>query len=187
MFPWARRRPANRTGRYWRRAPHEGYDEAEEDRLLSYINWPEEGYRLFEIGVPYRLVEDPETRPKLFWFVRQFESNCIFTRRSSFEAVGGCDERFDRPGGGILLPDLYRQLCRLQDTEIVQLIGEASFHQIHGGISTNTTVEDQRDKWNSYLVQYEAIRGEPYEVSKKPIRYYGHMPNTQATRLMKTG
>ncbi len=165
----------------------EGYDEATEDTLLAKIAWPNKGYRLFEIGVPYRIVEDPETRPKLFWFVRLFESNCLFVRKEAFKRIGGCDERFDLPGGGILLPDLYRQLSRLDDTDIVQLMGEASFHQIHGGISTNTSTELQREKWNSYLEQYQAIRGEPYEVTQKPIRYYGHMPNHQARKLMKTG
>lgn len=165
----------------------EGYDEAAEDRLLNDIAWPEAGYRLFEIGVPYRLIEDPETRPKLFWFVRMFESNCLFVRRETFTSIGGCDQRFNLPGGGILLPALYRELCRLPDTDIVQLLGEASFHQVHGGVSTNTSVADQRDKWNSYLEQYEQIRGEPFEVSQKPLRFYGHMPNGHASRLMKTG
>lgn len=165
----------------------QGYDEAEEDRLLASIDWPRDGYRLFEIGVPYRIDENPQTRPKLFWFVRQFESNCLFVRRASFDAIGGCDERFDIPGGGILLPDLYRRLCDLDDSEIVQLLGEASFHQVHGGVSTNTTPELQREKWNGYLDQYLAIRGKPFEVSQKPLRFYGHMPNRQASQLMKTG
>jgi glycosyltransferase involved in cell wall biosynthesis len=165
----------------------QGYDEAEEDRLLASIDWPQAGHRLFEIGVPYRIVEDPQTRPKLFWFVRQFESNCLFVRKSSFQAVGGCDERFDIPGGGMLLPDLYRRLCGMEDSEIIQLLGEASFHQVHGGVSTNTTPEKQREKWNSYLEQYLAIRGEPFEVSQKPLHFYGHMPNRQASQLMKTG
>lgn len=165
----------------------QGYDAAEEERLLASIDWPADGYRLFEIGVPYRIDENPQTRPKLFWFVRQFESNCLFVRRASFDAVGGCDERFDLPGGGILLPDLYRQLCRLDDAELIQLLGEASFHQVHGGVSTNTTPERQREKWDSYLEQYRRVRGEPFEVSQKPLRFYGHMPNRHASQLMKTG
>jgi len=164
----------------------EGYDEQQEDALLEHIQWPEDGYRLFDIGVPYR-IEPGGVRPKLFWFVRQFESNCLFMRRSSFLAVGGCDERFDIPGGGILLPDLYRQLGRMEDATLVQLMGEASFHQVHGGTSTNVTREEQKEKWQSYLRQYEAVRGEPYEVCKKPLRYYGHMPSASARELMISG
>lgn len=165
----------------------EGYDQREEDRLLDSIDWPAQGYRLFEIGVPYRIVEDPETRPRLFWFVRQFESNCLLVRKSAFERVRGCDERFDFPGGGALLPDLYRRLCDLDDAEIVQLMGEGSFHQVHGGVSTNTSAQDQRRQWESYLAQYRTLRGVEFEVSQKPIRYYGRMPNRAATQLMKTG
>jgi glycosyltransferase involved in cell wall biosynthesis len=164
----------------------EGYDQTEEDQLLESINWPAEGYRLFEIGVPYR-IEPGGVRPKLFWFVRLFESNCLFFRRSSFEAIGGCDERFDIPGGGFLLPDLYREMARADDAEPVQLLGEASFHQFHGGTSTNVSRELQKEKLEIYLRQYQAIRGEPFKVTKKPLSYYGHMPNAQARQLMITG
>lgn len=164
----------------------DGYDEAEEDRLLAEIRWPDDGYRMFEIGVPYR-IEPHGKRPKLFWFVRLFESNCLFLRKDAFHRVGGCDERFDIAGGGFLVPDLCRQLADLGDAEIVQLMGEASFHQLHGGTSTNTTTEDQSAKLQRYLQQYEAIRGTPYKVSQKPLRFYGHMPNRHARELMISG
>ncbi len=163
-----------------------GYNEAEEDRLLESISWPEDGYRMFEIGVPFR-IEPQGKRPKLFWFVRLFESNCLFVRKQAFFGVGGCNENFDIAGGGFLIPDLCRELADLDDTDIVQLIGEASFHQIHGGTSTNTTVEDQSAKHQRYLRQYEAIRGKPYEVSQKPLKFYGHMPNRNSRQLMISG
>ncbi len=164
----------------------EGYDEAREDQLLADIGWPADGYRLFEIGVPYR-IEPGGVRPKLFWFVRQFESNCLFMRKAAFEEIGGCEERFDLPGGGIMLPDLYLRLTELPDSQIVQLLGEASFHQLHGGTSTNVSRADQKAQWQQYLAQYEAVRGKPYRVSQNPIRYYGHMPNEHARQLMLTG
>ncbi len=163
-----------------------GYSETEEDALLDNIEWPLDGYRLFEIGEPYR-IEPKGKRPKLFWLVRMFESNCLFVRKDSYHRVGRCDERFDMPGGGILLPDLFKELSRLENVEIVQLIGEASFHQIHGGTSTNISKEQQKLKWESYLDQYKEIRGEPYKVTSKPIRFYGHMPNVYARNLMLTG
>jgi len=164
----------------------QGYNEAQEDSLLESIAWPEEGYRLFEIGTPFR-IEPGGIRPKQLWLVRQFESNCLFMRRESFDRVGGCDERFDIPGGGILIPDLYRQLSRLDDAELVQLMGEGSFHQLHGGTTTNVSRSEQKEKWQGYLRQYESVRGEPFEVSKKPIRYYGHFPNREAMQLMQKG
>lgn len=165
---------------------HKGYDEQQEDALLESIEWPKDGYRLFEIGVPYRY-EFAKGTPKLFWFVRQFESNCLFVKKASFLAIGGCDERFDIPGGGCLMPDLYKELCEMAGASIVQVLGEASFHQVHGGISTSTTPEGQKEQWAIYTQQYELIRGKPFEISKKDQQLIGHMPNRHAARLMLTG
>ncbi len=165
---------------------HKGYDEAEEDRLLQSIDWPSDGYRLYEIGVPYRY-NFPNGPPKLFWFLPQFESNCLFVRRASFEAVGGCDERFDIPGGGCLMPDLYRELCEMDDSAIIQILGEASFHQVHGGISTSATREQQQEQWEVYTRQYEEIRGRPFEICHKDREFVGHMRNKIAAKLMLTG
>ena len=165
----------------------DGYDECAEDKLIESIDWPNgDGYRLFEIGVPYR-IEPAGKRPKLYWFVRMFESNCLFARRSIFDDVGGCDERFDIPGGGFLIPDLCKRLSEYQGATIVQLMGEASFHQVHGGTSTNTSVDRQKEKLAQYSQQYLEIYGQAYEVSKQPIRFYGHMPNRAARQLMITG
>lgn len=165
---------------------HKGYDEQQEDALLESIEWENNGYGLFEISVPYRY-DFEDGPPKLFWFVRQFESNCLFVRKSSYLAVGGCDERFDIPGGGCLMPDLYKELCEMDDARIVQVMGEASFHQVHGGISTSSTREQQKQQWAVYTQQYEQIRGKPFKVSQKYQHYIGHMPSRQARNLMFTG
>lgn len=164
----------------------EGYDAAAEDALLDSINWPEDGYQLFNVGVPYRY-KFPNGPPKLYWFVRRFESNCLFVRKIAFEAIGGCDLRFDIPGGGALMPDLCRELGELPDAHLVQLMGEASFHQVHGGVSTSVTEEEQKRLWATYTAQYEQIRGRPYKVCQKPLEYIGHIPNKAAQTLMFTG
>lgn len=164
----------------------QGYDAAAEDALLDSIHWPEDGYQLFNIGVPYRY-KFPNGPPKLYWFVRRFESNCLFVRKSAFEAIGGCDLRFDIAGGGALMPDLCRELGELPDANLVQLMGEASFHQVHGGVSTSVTEEEQKRLWATYTAQYEQIRGRPYEVCQKPLEYIGHIPNKAAQTLMFTG
>ena len=165
---------------------HKGYDEQQEDALLDSIGWQNNGYGLFEIGVPYRYVI-AHGPPQLFCFVRQFESNCLFVRKASFLAIGGCDERFDIPGGGCLMPDLYKELCEMPDGSIVQLMGEASFHQVHGGISTSSTRDEQKEQWAVYTRQYEQIRGKPFEVSQKPQQFIGHMPSKLTRQLMLTG
>ena len=54
----------------------QGYDEAAEDALLAQIGWPDDGYRLFEIGAP--LITGGEN---INWMNRLFESNCFFMTR----------------------------------------------------------------------------------------------------------
>ncbi|MFC1524250.1 glycosyltransferase, partial [Thermodesulfobacteriota bacterium] len=75
--------------RYWFLGPgqqgetiQQGYDKNEEDRLLQRIKWPQKGYRLFEIGV---FILGDTTN----WFKKPFESNCLFMRRETFDAIGG--------------------------------------------------------------------------------------------------
>ena len=53
-----------------------GYDGNVEDQLLQKIDWPHDGYRLFEIGTPLRLGAE-----KINWLNRLFESNCLFMTR----------------------------------------------------------------------------------------------------------
>ena len=65
----------------------EGYCKTIEDALFESINWPENGYQLFEIGTPFRAGAGSAN-----WLHKMFESNCLFIRRSTFFAIGGADE-----------------------------------------------------------------------------------------------
>src|SRR5262249_49917681 len=67
-----------------------GYDQEAEDRLFERIEWPTDGYRLFDIGhfIGFR-----------DWLDGLWESNCIFVPRTLLEQYGAFDERFTTPGG----------------------------------------------------------------------------------------
>ena len=79
----------------------DGYDQAYEDRLFDAIEWPHDGYRLFEIG---HFIGDRD------WFDGVWESNCMFVPRELLEQVGGFDESFSMPGGGYANLELYERL-----------------------------------------------------------------------------
>ena len=68
-----------------------GYDQKREDALLKSINWPADGYRLFEIGT---LAGSSVNG----WFLPIAESNALFLRRELWEMLEGFNERFDLPG-----------------------------------------------------------------------------------------
>jgi glycosyltransferase involved in cell wall biosynthesis len=149
----------------------QGYNQRAEDELLQQISWPDDGYRLFEIGVP--AMSDV---PKMTWFNKMIESNCLFMRSEVFADIGGANEQFDAPGGGYLNMDMCREATGLAATQAVFLVGEGSFHQVHGGTTTNVTPREREDKVASYHRQYRAIRGREFDLADTDIFYLGHLP-----------
>ena len=151
---------------------HHGYNQQIEDTLLRYINWPEEGYRLYEIGSA--LTAGAE---KITWFNRMFESNCLFMNRTLFDEIGGADERFVLQGGGMINSDIYKRAADLEGVTPVQLIGEGSFHQLHGGTTTNVTPEERDAKVEKFMAEYREISGHGKLMSDKPFHFIGHLPS----------
>ncbi len=97
------------------------------------------------------------------WFQPIAESNCLFLPRELYDELGGFDERFTQPGGGLLNLDFYRRCCELPDATLITLLGEASFHQFHGGIMANSPTEEMRRRFALYREEYQRIRGRPYQ------------------------
>jgi len=158
-----------------------GYDRREEDRLLASINWPEDGYRLFEISSPQTFEGGNGA-----WLGGWFESDCIIMGRDTFDAIGGCDERFDLPGGGLMIMDLLFRAWEVSDAQPVKLVGEGVFHQFHGGITTNTTHEKLEAEVVRYKAQYEAIRGTFLPAGlPKSFYFLGDLPTEAARWKMK--
>jgi hypothetical protein len=157
-----------------------GYNHAREDALLNSIDWPNDGYRLFEIGTMDESSVDG-------WFQPIAESNALFLRRELWDLLGGVEERFDAPGGGLVNLDTFRRILEEPDVELVILLGEATFHQLHGGTSTNSLPHRQGDNWSRWSTQYETIRGRPYDWPrpKHAPTYIGTLPQCDLARLVR--
>ncbi len=151
------------------RAHLHGYDRRVEDENLAGIDWPADGYRLFEIAALAASSREG-------WFVAPFESNCIFLARELFDEAGGCDEAFDLPGGGLVNLDLYSRLCRLPSSPLITLLGEASFHQIHGGAATGLSEDALVGQFERWAEQYARIRGEPPKAPEREPLLIGQAP-----------
>ncbi len=94
--------------------------------------------------------------------------------RTSFVEMGGYDERFTSPGGGLVNHDFLGRVLARPDIRPVVILGEGSFHQIHGGVATNVPPEEY--PWESFKAEYQRIHNEPFEYVKPvPAYYLGEM------------
>jgi cephalosporin hydroxylase len=153
----------------------EGYDQTMEDRLFAEIAWPDDGYRLFEVA---HFIGGRD------WFDGLWESNCVFVPRKLLEQVGGFDDTFSMPGAGYANLDMYERLAATPGVRVATVLGEASFHQLHGGTTTNLSpVDDRKTRVSSYSAHYEELRGRPFLGPEQRMHYVGSM--TKASRRTK--
>jgi glycosyltransferase involved in cell wall biosynthesis len=141
-----------------------GYDQAAEDRLLAELDWEHDGYRLFTAAT----LAESSSRG---WFAPLGESNGLFLGADTWAALGGLDERFVLPGGGLANHDLFRRACELDGTQLVVLLGEGTFHQIHGGAATSGRVG-----WEQMHDEYVALRGRQWKPPENERLYLGTVP-----------
>ncbi len=152
-----------------------GYDRDLEDRLFEHVEWPSDGYRLFEIG-HFIGARD--------WFDGDWESNCIFLTRSLLDQAGGMDESFSDPGGGFVNLDLYERMIGSPGVTLVTILGEGSFHQMHGGTTTNISKPEEREaKIRAYGDHYEELRGRRFLIPERQAHFVGTLsPDARRTR-----
>jgi hypothetical protein len=125
-----------------------GYDQKTEDALLESITWEEDGYRLFTISTF-------AGSSSAGWFVVPNETNSVFMKAAHWQRLGGYDPAFVTPGAGLANLDIWVRACADPQALVIMLLGEATFHQVHGGIATNAPVSN----WPTFHDEYVRIRG----------------------------
>ncbi|MDQ1479080.1 MAG: hypothetical protein QOE62_4309 [Actinomycetota bacterium] len=140
------------------------YDREREDALLADAHWTTDGYALFGVST----LAASSARG---WFRPMGESNGLFMPGALWDELGGIDEAFTLPGGGLSNHDLYRRACELEDVQLVVLLGEGTFHQMHGGAATSG-----RFGWDEMHDEYVALRGRPYAPPRNDRLYVGAVP-----------
>ena len=156
-----------------------GYSRDVEDRLLEQIDFPSDGYRLFEIGSPH----DPADG----WFRVIGESNCTFVHRDVLAEAGGFSERYTSAAGGLLNLGLQWKLCAIRRVQPVTLLGEGTFHQLHGGATSSAPIDQHDAIMDAYKREFLEIEGFPYEDwHTVPVEYVGHIPDSALSFLSKS-
>lgn len=158
----------------------DGYNQAEEDALLESIGWPNNAYNLFKIS-------SLGGSAKGGWLSKIAESNVLILKKDFYLSIGGYDERFDTPGGGLVNLDFFKRSVEHESSQYVMLLGEGSFHQYHGGVTTSRAVNlpslenKKKTTWELYSEEYIGIRGEAYKVPQEVPFVYG-----KATSVVRT-
>ena len=145
-----------------------GYNMEIEDRLLAAINWPDNGYRLYEIS-------SLGTASEHGVFGRIAETNSLFMPADLFRELGGYDEAFDLPGGGLVNHDTFIRACQLPYTHLIRLLGEATFHHAHERSLSSVPVEQALAKYRFWREHYEKLRGVTFERFPRDPIFYGEI------------
>ena len=148
-----------------RHSKSQRYDQDVEDRLLKDVRWPEDGYRLFDISVFAGSSKEGHFGPLA-------ESNFVVMNRALFDEIGGMNEGFETPGGGLVNLDFYTRAVTTPGTKLLLLLGEGSFHQRHGGAMTGggasppLTFSELKD-------EYRRLFGVDWKPNSVRPTYYG--------------
>lgn len=153
----------------------EGYDQEVEDRLLASSGWESDGYQLFSVSC---LANSSAGG----WFRPISECNCVSVPRTLYDELGGFDERFKLPGGGLANLDFYKRACESPGVQLVTLLGEGTFHQFHGGAATNARPEVHPGE--RFREEYLRLRGAAYRKPNVQSLYLGMIP-AQATPFLQ--
>ncbi|HPY41083.1 MAG TPA: glycosyltransferase family A protein [Thiolinea sp.] len=152
----------------------EGYNQQIEDQLLATVNWQSNGYELFTIS-------STALSSSNGFFSTFAESNCFCLKKSDYLQMGGFDEAFSSKGGGLVNLDFFNRIHETERFSPILLLGEASFHQFHGGVATNVSFAEH--PWEGMVREYEGIRNTSFKTSFKNPIYFGSIQDQARTFL----
>lgn len=142
----------------------EGYDQKVEDRLLEQVDWKNNGYELFDISCAALSCHNG-------YFSTFSESNAFCLSKDDYWSLGGFDEGFQSAGGGLVNLDFFNKVHDSGYLQPTLLLGEATFHQFHGGVATN--VRMKQHPWAAMCHEYRVIRDKDFRSSYYPPFYFG--------------
>jgi hypothetical protein len=75
--------------------------------------------------------------------------------------------------GGLANLDMWARACLDPDSQVIMLLGEATFHQVHGGVATNNA----KAPHELFAQEYVQIRRHHYERPRAEVLYFGELPD----------
>ncbi len=137
-----------------------------ETAALRDLGWPEDGYRLFDHAV---FPGEDYHRT----YTEAIETNCLITTRRVIDTHGAFDLRYDEPGGGFANLEIFSRLTHMPDNTFVVLPGEGTFHQDHGGTTTQRTPDQRAELVAAYRQRHAEVTGSPNILNARSPFLYG--------------
>ncbi len=139
----------------------------QQTEFLSNNDWQGDGYLLFQWAC-----FSPGNRHG--YLHPLMECNAFFCSTRAFLDIGGADYRFQYPGGGAINLHVYRKLGLMKKTRLFLLPGEGTFHQCHGGVTTDKRV-DITEKLAKFREQLQEIWGQNFHALRREPMLLGTM------------
>ena len=149
-----------------------GYDAMVEDQLMMDSGWPQRPQGLFTISTLAGSSRAGVLQPI-------YESNAFALHRDDWQRLGGYDERFVSPGGGLCNLELFGRCVADTGTVNVALLGEGTFHQVHGGVATS----GPEGTWQTLQDEHQRIFGEAYRPAEYRTFFWG-WPRPELQRFL---
>lgn len=147
------------------RSRHTPYDQPTEDRLLAGNGWQEDAYSLFDISTFASTMARS-------WFDLPAETNALFLTAAHWRELGGYDPAYTEPGGWVASCEMWQRACASPGSQVVMLLGEATFHQTHGGVTTSAPITEYWPRLRADLrklrARYPLATVEPLFVGRAP-------------------
>lgn len=140
-----------------------GYDRPFETEILKKSRWWMYPSAIFDISVT------GGSTPKNF-NILPVESNSLGINKNLFLDLGGFKEGFKIPGGGQINLDLWQRICEHKSSKIFYFKNHGTFHQIHGGMSTNSKNFYLQKKIENRELNELKIIIDKKKVSEKPFQ-----------------
>jgi len=149
------------------KAVHNGYTTATEKQLLASIQWPRNGYKLFDIACF-------SGSSAVDGILRRIpESNFFALSKKRFDTLNGYDEGFHSFGGGYANLDIFKRATADHKFPLLVMIWEGTFHQYHGGATTGGDKGEREALMQPIRDQYIAMRGERFKACDREFEVIG--------------
>ena len=127
------------------------YSKEAEEGFLNDINFPNNPDALFNNACF-------AGSSKSGYLFQMAESNCLFLPKVLWDCVGGFDERLNALSGGLANLDLYSRVLEQKEYPLFFVLGEGTFHQLHGGDTTSST----GNKFEEYKQEFTEKTGKKW-------------------------